>query len=80
MMRSSCDRGVYNLHIGQKDTVWQFCAVLDNIRPILTALVAFHLNVSSYKMRVCYAAVFRLGEPGGGILRGATFLKTFFHL
>lgn len=65
MMRSSCDRGVYNLHIGQRDTGWQFCAVLDNIRPILTALVVFQMNVSGYKMKACYAAGLRLGEPRG---------------
>lgn len=67
MMRSSCDRGVYNLHIGQIDTDWQFCAVLDNIRPILTALVVFQLNVSSYQMRASYAAGFRLGGPMGNL-------------
>lgn len=61
MMRSSCDRGVYNLHIGQINTVWQFCAVLDNIQPILTALVMFQLYVSSYKMKSCYAAGFWFG-------------------
>lgn len=47
LMRSTCDRGGYNLHIGQRDAVWQFCAVLDNIQPIITVLVVFQLDVSS---------------------------------
>lgn len=64
MMRFSCDRGVYNLHIGWIDACWQFCAVLGNIRPILAALVVFQLNISGYKIKACYAPGFRLKRRG----------------